>query len=210
MFVCEGACMPLHSCGSKKTTSGIGLYLPPCFSADSLFSFATILHVPGYLVYQLGLSCLYLPSHHRSADITDVCHCLSKWFPGSGVHILMLRQHTLLSTEPYLILGRSLLLLFSLIQPTNCIFCKFCLVHLWLNKVYVYLLCINTKTQSHHLPSLSGTYQVVSILIPLTSLSWSHKQFSQLLERSVNSLWPLFKSPHWVLIVVSLKTLSLK
>lgn len=45
--------MPLHSCRSKKATSGTGLYHPPYFDAESLLLFIAALHVLGYLVYQL-------------------------------------------------------------------------------------------------------------------------------------------------------------
>lgn len=45
--------MSLLSGRSEKTTSGIGLYHPPYFDAESLFLFTAALHILGYLVYQL-------------------------------------------------------------------------------------------------------------------------------------------------------------
>lgn len=122
----------------------------------------------------------------------------------------MLGQQTLLFTEPYPILGSrsSFFSLWYSQQVTK--FCKFYLLHLWLYKVHVYVLPISTQTQRYHLLSLQvPTRESPSLFLWLLSPD-AIKSFHEHQKRNVNSLWPPFKSQHWVLIVVSLKPLSLK
>lgn len=141
--------MPLHSCRSKKATSGTGLYHPPYFDAESLLLFIAALHVLGYLVYQLPVDSPVFAFHLTTGVLALQMYAT----PWSETHIIMLRQHTLLSTEPYLILG-SRSSFFSLWYSQVTKFCKFYLLHLWLYKVTVCVLPISTQTQSCHLLSL--------------------------------------------------------
>lgn len=62
--------MPFHSWRSKKGTSGIGLYYPSYFDAESLFLFIAALHVLGYLVYQLSVDSPVFAFHLSTGVLT--------------------------------------------------------------------------------------------------------------------------------------------